>query len=154
MDYGSNKFYFQPNLSGKIIELRPLQKNDFEPLYEAASDPLIWEQHPDKNRYKLEVFKQNYFIGAIRCKSAFAIIEKKTMKIIGSSRYYDWDSEKLEIAIGFTFLQRKYWGDGTNFELKHLMLRHAFEHAQIVWFHIGKINLRLPPSAAFKPMTA
>ena len=47
----------QPVLENEIIRLQPLQQDDFERLYAVASDPLIWEQHPNKDRYKREVFQ-------------------------------------------------------------------------------------------------
>jgi N-acetyltransferase len=43
-------FELQPVLTGDIIELRPLREEDFAQLYAVASDPLIWEQHPDPDR--------------------------------------------------------------------------------------------------------
>ena len=48
--------FLQPFLENENVQLVPLQENDFEALYEVASDPLIWEQHPSKDRYKIEVF--------------------------------------------------------------------------------------------------
>ncbi len=50
-------FDFQPTLKGKLLELRPLRASDFRDLYAVASDPLIWEQHPVKDRCKEDVFK-------------------------------------------------------------------------------------------------
>lgn len=51
------EFNLQPILeNGKVI-LYPLQEDDFEGLYLAASDPKVWEQHPNKNHYQKEVFK-------------------------------------------------------------------------------------------------
>jgi len=58
------EFELQPTLQGKLIEIRPLTPQDFEALFRAASDPLIWEQHPDSDRYRPEVF-QKFFDGAI-----------------------------------------------------------------------------------------
>ena len=37
----------QPILSNHLVSLRPLQEDDFCELYQVASDPLIWEQHPN-----------------------------------------------------------------------------------------------------------
>ena len=54
------EFQLQPTLRGDLIELRPLQAEDFPALLTAASDPLIWEQHPESTRYQPEVF-QRYF---------------------------------------------------------------------------------------------
>ena len=115
---------------------------DFEALYEAASDPLIWQQHPDSSRYRRDVFRHRYFNGAIASGGALVIVDINTGSIIGASRYYDWDAKQREVAIGYTFLARKYWGTGTNQHIKTLMLAHAFAHARAVWFHVAESNLR------------
>src|SRR5947209_6778492 len=84
------EFDLQPTLTGNLIEIRPLRPEDFDALFEAAGDPLIWEQHPEPDRYKREIF-QRYFDSAIESKGAFAVIERKSGRIIGSSRYQDLD---------------------------------------------------------------
>lgn len=132
----------QPTLEGEKLLVRPLRAEDFDALYAAASDPLIWEQHPSPLRYQRPVFENEFFQGALASGSAVVVIDKVTGKIIGSSRYYDWDPLKREIAIGFTFLAHSHWGDGSNRELKRLMLEHAFRSAGVVWFHIGRTNWR------------
>jgi RimJ/RimL family protein N-acetyltransferase len=58
------EFDLQPTLTGTLLELRPLRLDDFDALFAAASDPLIWEQHPESDRYERTVF-QRYFDGAI-----------------------------------------------------------------------------------------
>ncbi len=50
-------FDLQPVLQGELLGLRPLRPKDFHDLYAMASDPLIWEQHPVKDRYQEKVFK-------------------------------------------------------------------------------------------------
>lgn len=132
----------QPTLVGKTITLRPITLSDCEELYLAASDPLIWELHPDPLRYQRDVFQRNFLEGALASKSAFVAIENASQKIIGSSRYYDLDETNREIAIGFTFLVRKHWGGATNAEMKSLLLKHAFHHVNTVWFHVGIQNWR------------
>src|ERR1700704_948666 len=102
------KFDLQPTLTGTLIELRPLTREDFDNLFAAARDPLIWAQHPESDRYTREVF-QRYFDGAIESKGAFAIIEKKSGRMIGSSRYCNLDPAADEVEIGWTFLERKFW---------------------------------------------
>jgi len=114
---------------------------DFDALFAAASDPLIWEQHPENIRYKREVF-QRYFDGAIESKGAFAIIERKSGKIIGSSRYCNLNETTSEVEIGWTFLERAFWGGSYNRELKSLMLNHAFRFVNRVLFVVGENNLR------------
>ena len=132
----------QPTLIGSSLSLRPLQADDFDALYKAASDPLIWQQHPDSCRYQRDVFQQRFFSGAIASGGALAVIDNDTGGIIGSSRYYDRNSSQREIAVGYTFLECKYWGTGANQQMKALMLAHAFTQARVVWFHIGESNLR------------
>lgn len=131
----------QPTLSGTLIEVRPLRADDFEALFQAASDPLIWEQHPESNRYKREVFQQ-FFEQAMASKGALAIIDLKSGRIIGSSRYWDYSPARSDVEIGWTFLERAFWGGAYNRELKSLMLQHAFGFVNRVLFRVGETNLR------------
>jgi len=135
-------FDMQPMLTGERITLRPLYAGDFTALYEAASDPLIWEQHPEPQRHQRDVFERGYFAGALHSGGALVVTDNRSGEIIGSSRFYDWNPDLQEVAIGYTFLVRRHWGGATNGEMKHMMLKHAFSRARRVWFHIGKYNLR------------
>lgn len=132
----------QTTLIGTTVTLRPLQVDDFEALYKAASDPEIWAMHPDTSRYKRDVFEQRFFKSAIASGGALAVVENISGRLIGSSRYYEYDAEKSEISIGYTFLEPSHWGAGKNSEIKSLMLEHIFSYVGVVWFHVGKINLR------------
>jgi RimJ/RimL family protein N-acetyltransferase len=134
-------FDFQPHLKGKLIELRPLRPEDWDDLFVVASDPLIWEQHPESNRYEKDVFKV-FFREALESCGAFVVIDNKIQQIIGSTRFYGYDPEKSEIEIGWTFLARKYWGGQYNREMKSLMLNHAFKFVENVVFLIGEKNIR------------
>jgi RimJ/RimL family protein N-acetyltransferase len=134
-------FELQPNLKGELIELRPLTTDDWDDLFPVASDPLIWEQHPESDRYKKDVFKV-FFKEALECGGAFVIIDPRTQQIIGSTRFYGYDPEKSEIEIGWTFLARGYWGGRYNWELKRLMLAHAFKFVEKVVFYVGENNIR------------
>jgi len=134
-------FDLQPVLKGEILELRPLRPEDYHDLYAVASDPLIWEQHPVKDRYKEEVFK-GFFCEALESGGALIAIDSKDGRIIGSSRFHGYDKEKREIEIGWTFLARSHWGGIYNREMKQLMLRHAFKYVTSVIFLVGPKNLR------------
>ena len=134
-------FELQPRLAGDLLEVRPLRPEDWESLFAVASDPLIWEQHPAQDRYKEEVFQQ-FFREALESGGAFGVIDRKTQKIIGSSRYFGFDPERREIEIGWTFLARSHWGGKYNRELKRLMLDHAFKFVESVVFLIGPTNVR------------
>jgi N-acetyltransferase len=137
----NNEFELQPNLLNERVILEPLQSTDFERLYQVASDPLVWEQHPNKNRYQRSEF-ENYFKGAIESGGAFLMSDKQSGEVIGSSRFYDWNPEKKNILIGYTFLARHCWGKQYNRSIKDLMLDHAFQYVDTVQFHIGALNIR------------
>jgi RimJ/RimL family protein N-acetyltransferase len=134
-------FDLQPHLRGELIELRRLTPEDWDNLFSVASDPLIWEQHPESDRYKEDVFKI-FFSHALESGGAFVIIDKKNQQIIGSTRFFGYDPDKSEIEIGWTFLARKYWGGRFNRELKQLMLDHAFKFVENVIFFVGENNIR------------
>jgi len=136
-----DEFDLQPNLKGELIELRPLRPEDWNDLFAVASDPLIWEQHPESDRYKEEIFKV-FFREALECRGAFVIVDTTSQQIIGSTRFYGYDPEKSEIEIGWTFLARKYWGGRYNRELKQLMLDHAFKFVESVVLLVGENNIR------------
>ena len=132
---------FQPTLQNKLVTATPLQQIDFEGLYKAGSDPLIWEQHPNKNRYQRSEF-ENYFKGAMESGGAFLVRDTATNEIIGSSRYSDYDAATATVSIGYTFFIRSHWGGGHNYALKRLMLDHIFQFVNAVTFYIGAVNKR------------
>ena len=134
-------FELQPHLKGELLELRPLATDDWDELFAVASDPLIWEQHPEPDRYKEDVFRI-FFQGALESGGAFVIVDRKTQHIIGCTRFYGYDVEKSEIEIGWTFLARKYWGGRYNAEMKGLLLNHAFKFVENVVFFVGEENFR------------
>jgi RimJ/RimL family protein N-acetyltransferase len=131
----------QPHLQGPTLTLRPLVASDFDALHAVASDPLIWAQHPSRNRHERAVFEP-WFTEALASRGALVVVDTASGAVLGSSRYYDWHADERSLAIGFTFLARSHWGGATNAELKRLMLDHAFQHADVVWFHVAPGNLR------------
>jgi N-acetyltransferase len=134
-------FELQPVLTGDLVELRPLREDDFSALHAAASDPLIWEQHPESDRWTEPVFRR-FFQGAIDSGGAFIAIDKASGRVIGSSRYAELDETRSEIEIGWTFLVRSHWGGAYNAEMKRLMLDHALRFVQRVIFRVGPGNRR------------
>jgi RimJ/RimL family protein N-acetyltransferase len=134
-------FELQPNLNGVSLELRPLREDDFPRLYDVASDPLLWEQHPSSDRYQKEVFEL-FFREAMESGGALIAIDSRSNAVIGSSRFYGYDEAASEIEIGYSFLARSHWGGRYNGEMKRLMLEHAFRFVNNVIFVIGPQNSR------------
>jgi RimJ/RimL family protein N-acetyltransferase len=135
------EFDFQPILTGERVVIRPVVISDWVSMFEVASDPKIWELHPEHDRYTEAVFRQ-YFENALECGSGFAFVHRESGRIFGSSRYHGLDIVSSEIEIGWTFLSRDYWGGSFNLEIKRLMLDHAFRFVDTVVFWVGEENLR------------
>ena len=131
----------QPRLQGELVSLRPLNVADFCALHAAAADPLIWEQHPVKDRWREEVFR-TFFEDALASRSTLVAIDRSEDRVIGSSRFHGYDPEDREVEIGWTFLTRSHWGGVWNREMKALMLNHAFRFVHSVVFLIAPDNIR------------
>jgi N-acetyltransferase len=131
----------QPILEGELVVVRPLLAEDFDQLYAVAADPLIWEQHPDRERWREDVFRA-YFDDHLASGGALALVDRARDTLIGVSRYDNYDPEASEVEIGWTFLARPYWGGAYNADLKRVMLGHAFQSVATVVFLVGARNLR------------
>src|SRR5437660_8104051 len=141
----SGMFDRQPLLQGDLLELRPLRPDDFDALFRVASDPLIWEQHPERDRYQEPTFR-GFFAEALASGGALVALDRATGHIIGSSRYHGYDAERSVIEIGWTFLARAYWGGRYNGEMKRHMLEHALKSVAHVSLMIALDLRRSGPS--------
>ena len=131
----------QPTLENELVLLRPLKKDDQEPLYQVAQDPLIWEQHPCHDRYERKTY-QAFFEESLASKGALVVLDKKENKIIGSSRFNKIGKFDNAIEIGWSFLARTYWGGKYNKSVKSLMIDHALGTVDNVIFYVDKNNVR------------
>jgi N-acetyltransferase len=128
-------------LANERVRLEPLGEADFDRLFAAAADPLIWAQHPNPDRYQEPVFR-NFFKGAIESGGAYLILDAASGNVIGSTRFYNHDPSTRSVHIGYTFLVRSHWGGAYNPACKRLMLDHAFQFVDRVYFQIGVDNRR------------
>lgn len=131
----------QPTLEGRLLALRPLRAEDWTDLFAVASDPLIWEQHPEPERCREDVFRA-FFAAALASGGALAAVDVQSGRIVGSSRFHGYDEGRSEVEVGWSFLARSHWGGAYNGEMKRLMLEHAFRFVKSVVFLVGPRNLR------------
>ncbi len=124
------------------FSLERIAESDFESLYAVACDPLIWEQHPESNRWQKDIFSAFFSNGLANDLGCFVIRERLAREIIGSTRYYGYEKEDRCVRIGFTFLAREHWGTFANREIKDAMLARAFTVCESVLFDIGPENKR------------
>lgn len=118
-----------------------MRQEDFDDLYAVASDPLIWQQHPARDRYEPEVFTK-FFREGLDSGGALVAMDCRDGRMIGTSRFHGYDATRSEIEIGWSFLARSHWGGVYNREMKRLMLGHAFQFVDRVVFLVGPQNFR------------
>jgi len=126
-------------LASDLLLLRPLTSGDFQALYRIASDPLVWEQHPSKDRTERPIFRR-WFEEALQSQGALVAVNRGDEEVIGTSRYVSREHGEVEIA--WTFLARRCWGGTWNGEMKRLMLAHALASVETVVFTVHRDNLR------------
>ena len=117
-------------LTGRLVELRPLERSHHDGLVEAASEGELW-----KTAWYTSVPEPGGVAAAIDQRLAMA--EKGEMipftafdatgRIIGVTSFYDLVADVPRLHIGYTWNRPSAHGTGTNAESKYLLMRHAFE---------------------------
>lgn len=120
-------------LEGERVKLVPLDRQHFEPLAACAAHPDIWKEMAidgvDEDEL-LSSFRASLLRRAAGEEYPFTVIDKRTNKIYGSTRYFDIHAEHKKLEIGWTWYHPSYWGNGYNTECKLLLLQFCFEQLQ------------------------
>lgn len=117
-------------LSGKIVDLIPLEKEHFDELYNAASDKDLWKLIPTDCSIKSNFIDSYNASLTAREKGAeypFVIYHKARGKMVGSTRFFEIFPEHKKLEIGWTWIIKDYWGTAVNLECKLLLLTFCFE---------------------------
>ncbi|HEV7587011.1 MAG TPA: GNAT family protein [Longimicrobium sp.] len=117
-------------LEGRHVRLVPLTVGHVPALWEAGNDDDLWRwtlSHPqsedDMRRYVEAALAKQAAGGGL----PFATLEAESGRVIGSTRYHNWEPPHPRVEIGYTFVSRPWQRTPANTEAKYLMLRHAFE---------------------------
>jgi RimJ/RimL family protein N-acetyltransferase len=117
-------------LEGNLVRLEPLTINHCDALCAVGLDASLWtvgltalRTNDDMRRYIESALHQQ----ALGTCLPFAIIEKRTGSVAGSTRFGAIDTENRRVEIGWTWLGKHWQRTGLNSEAKFLMLVHAFE---------------------------
>ena len=117
-------------LEGAHVRLEPLRKAHLAGLAEAGLDEELWKWIPIPVRTQHEMAA--YIDTALGEQERgvalpFAIVEKATGRVIGSTRYGNIDRGHHRVEIGWTWVARDWQRTAVNTEAKYLLLKHAFE---------------------------
>ncbi|KTG20430.1 GCN5 family acetyltransferase [Pseudoalteromonas sp. XI10] len=122
-------------LEGQFVKLVPLTLEHRDALVNAASDGKLWElwftSVPNEERvddYLNMAFEQQSLGRAI----PFAVIDKHTGEVIGSTRFCNIDSKNRRLEIGYTWYAKRFQRTGVNTECKKLLLSYAFETLNVI----------------------
>jgi N-acetyltransferase len=118
-------------LEGRLVAVEPLGPEHEDDLWEAAQGPEVWRWLPWHAAADRESFHR-WLEDALERRDAgldvpFAVVDRRTAKAIGSTRYLTLRPEHRGLEIGWTWNASSAWGTGANVEAKLLLLRHAFE---------------------------
>lgn len=133
---------FKVDLETRAFSLSQTLSSDFDLLYAVASDPVVWQQHPQQDRWKRPVFSAFFQAALDNDLGCFTLRDRARNEVIGSTRFYAHDAVGKTVRLGYTFLSPRYWGSGANREIKDALLEHAFTLVDHVQFAIGRGNLR------------
>jgi N-acetyltransferase len=117
-------------MEGETVKLIPMEIGQLDHLWEAGRNQSIWEFTASKIPSKEDMKKVIEAATMERDKGTqipFVVVNKKTDKIIGSSRYMDISKAHKSLEIGWTWYNPEYWRTGVNTETKFLLLQYAFE---------------------------
>jgi RimJ/RimL family protein N-acetyltransferase len=117
-------------LEGRCVRLEPLSKKHATGLSEIGLHPELWRWIPTPVRTAAEM--ESYVETALQefargVALPFAVVEKPTGRVIGSTRYGNIDCTHRRVEIGWTWIAPAWQRTGINTEAKYLLLRHAFE---------------------------
>jgi RimJ/RimL family protein N-acetyltransferase len=117
-------------LEGRHVRLEPLDTRHADDLLAAAADPLIWRWLPERIESRADLGR--WLGDALRAQAAgieyaFAVIDLRSDRAVGSTRYMDVSVAHRGVEVGWTWYESSAWGTAVNPEAKLLLLGHAFE---------------------------
>ena len=117
-------------LEGRHVRLEPLSPEHTSGLADVGLDHLLWKWIPTPVRTPEEM--SVYVETALKEQATgsglpFALLEKSSGRVVGSTRYGNIDRLHHRVEIGWTWVARQWQRTPINTETKYLLLRHAFE---------------------------
>lgn len=117
-------------LEGATVRLVPLTPGHLDALCAIGLDPELWQTTTIRvtTRAEMEAYLQAALAGQRAGTGLpFAIEERASGTILGTTRFHSLVPEHRRVEIGFTWIGRRWQRTRVNTEAKYLLLRHAFE---------------------------
>ena len=130
-----------PSLEGHYVRLEPLREEHAAGYLAAAGtgadadEVFRWLSiHPPTTVEEALSQVRDGISSSVR--HPFVQLDARTGDVAGTTSYYDVVPELRTLAIGHTWLGKRWWRSGHNTESKLLLLTHAFDvlgAARVVW---------------------
>lgn len=117
-------------LTGDVVELLPLTECHVSELAQAVSDGeswKLWYANVPQPEHMAE-YVAKAIAGMANGDLAFAVKQKSTGKLVGTTRYYHVDQINKRALIGYTWYADSVRRTAVNTEAKLLLLNYLFEH--------------------------
>ncbi|MBI3976475.1 MAG: GNAT family N-acetyltransferase [Armatimonadetes bacterium] len=117
-------------LEGRAVRLEPLSFEHHDALCQVGLDGDLWRWAPVAVHTQEEM--RGYIEAALRSQEEgaalpFAIVDRVSGRVVGSTRYGNIDARNRRLEIGWTWIARSWQRTAINTECKYLLLRYAFE---------------------------
>ena len=123
-------------LAGKVVRLEPLTTAHITGLAVAGRDESIWKYMVYGNLSNLESMgkwvKDLLLQQAVGTDLPFTVIQNKSGKIIGATRFLNMQPRHRSLEVGGTWYAPEYQGKVVNPECKFLLLKYAFEELDCI----------------------
>lgn len=124
---------FEPRpvvLEGRTVRLEPLTLGHVDALCEVGLEEELWRWTVSQLRTREDM--RDYVQSAVTLAAEgqalpFAIVERSSGRVVGSTRYGNIDRPNQHLEIGWTWVAPRWQRSAVNTETKYLLLVHAFE---------------------------
>jgi len=122
-------------LETSLLKLVPMTMQHLNGYCLAGNYPQVW-QHMPINRSASHDIARPWMQEAVDemakgLQLAYITMDKKTDKIIGSTRLFRYNEKDKSIELGHTFITPEFQRSYVNSHAKYLMLKHAFEQLKM-----------------------
>jgi RimJ/RimL family protein N-acetyltransferase len=144
-------------LQGASLRLEPLSEEHLAPLCAVGLDDELWRWSPSPVRTTEEMAA--YVSVALKEQAngralPFAVVEKSSERVIGSTRFGNIEPAHRRVEIGWTWYGRPWHRTRTNTEAKYLLLQHAFETLSCIRVELKTDSLNQRSRAAIQRLGA
>lgn len=134
-------------LSGKHINLRPLEPEDLDFIYDIENNEDLWELSSTQtpySRFLIQQYLENAHRDIYEVKQLRLVIESKEGESLGLIDIFDFDPQHRRAAIGILIVDQENRGKGFGAEALQLLCNYAFERLKLhqVYANVAADNLK------------